>query len=123
MKKSRIVILALFCTLILYQFINWIIYKDIEVTNYSELISKAKYGQITHSDLRSGAFDLIENSLCLMIKDELTKECISDFQRTKNICADKIFGDKNLKGFDQDQTDNLIRLFNVCRQSSFHSAT
>jgi CRISPR/Cas system-associated endonuclease Cas3-HD len=97
--------------------INWLIYKDIEVTNYSELISKAKYGQITHSDLRAGSFDLIEDSLCLMIKDELTKECISDFQKTKDICANKIFDNKNLKGFSQDQTDNLIRLFNFCRQS------
>ena len=84
-KKSKYVILAILVIYISYQFTNWLIYKDLKVTNYSELMIKSKYGQITQSDLRAGSFDLIENSLCLMLSDELTNECISNFQSTKEV--------------------------------------
>jgi len=119
-KKSNLFIVAMIAFYGVYQLYNWQIYKNIEVTSYSDLMNKAKYGQITHKDLRNGAFDLIENSLCIMINEDLTFKCISEFQSTKEKCASDIFDKKDLKGFDETQASVLVRLFNVCRQSTLN---
>ncbi len=117
-KKSYIFIITLALLWLIYESINWLVYRDIAVSNHSELMKKAVYGQITHSDLRLGAFDLVEHSLCLMVNDKLTKECISQFEATKERCSIEILDVANLDGFGKNETHELLRQFNLCRQSS-----
>ncbi len=89
MKKSSIFIITLALLWLIYESINWLVYRDITVSNHSELMKKSVYGQITHSDLRLGAYDLVEHSLCLMVNNELTKECISQFKANKKRCSNE----------------------------------
>ena len=118
MKKSSIFIITLALLWLIYESINWLVYRDITVSNHSELMKKSVYGQITHSDLRLGAYDLVEHSLCLMVNNELTKECISQFKANKKRCSLEILDAANLDGFGKNETHELLRQFNLCRQSS-----
>jgi len=117
-KKSNRFILTLALLWSIYETINWFVYRDITVNDHSELMSKAVYGQISHEDLRIGAYDLIENSLCLMINEELTEQCISQFQATKERCSVEILDVARLGGIGKNETHELLRQFNLCRQSS-----
>jgi len=117
-QKSSIFILTLALLWLAYEASNWFIYRDITVTNHSELMNKAEYGQITHEDLRSGANDLVENSLCKMVTKEFTEECITKFQLTKEKCFIEILDVAKLDAFGKNETHELLRQFNLCRQSS-----
>jgi len=117
-KKSSIFIITLSLLWLIYESTNWLVYRDITVSNHSELMKKSVYGQITHGDLRLGAYDLVEHSLCLMVNDELTKECISQFKANKERCSLEILDAANLDGFGKNETHELLRQFNLCRQSS-----
>jgi hypothetical protein len=117
-KKSSIFIITIALLWLTYESINWYVYRHISVSNHSELMKKASYGQITHDDLRFGAYDLVENSLCLMLSEELTEQCISQFQATKEKCSVEILDVANLDGFGKNETHELLRQFNLCRQSS-----
>jgi len=117
-KKSSIFIIILALLWLTYESSNWFVYRDITVSTHSELMKKAVYGQITHDDLRLGAYDLVEHSLCLMVKDELTQQCISQFKANKERCSIEILDVANLDGFGKNETHELLRQFNLCRQSS-----
>ena len=116
MKKSSILAITLALLGLIYESVNWLVYRDITIRNHSELMKKSAYGQITHSDLRIGAYDLVEQSLCLMVNDELTKGCMSQFKANKESCSIEILDGANLEGFGKNETHELLRQFNLCRQ-------
>lgn len=118
MKKSSTLIVILVLLWSIYESVNWLVYRDITVSNHSELMKKSVYGQITHSDLRFGAYDLVEHSLCLMVNSELTKDCISQFKANKERCSIEILDAANIDGFGKSETHELLRQFNLCRQNS-----
>ena len=122
-QKSSVFIITLALLWLTYESINWFVYRDITVSNHSELMKKAVYGQITHEDLRFGAYDLVENSLCLLVSEELTEQCISQFKAAKEKCSIEILDVANLDGFDKNKTHELLRQFNLCRQSSVQFVT
>jgi hypothetical protein len=118
MKKWPIllvlVVILCFATLKLYGYFR---YNKIEVSNYAELMKKAEYGQISHRDLRVGAFDLIENSQCKLITEDLTRECLKEFEISKEPCAKGVLDSHDIKDFDEHDTLELLRQFNLCRQN------
>jgi hypothetical protein len=116
MYKSFVVVLSLLSIWLIHLLANHFTYYNLAVSTHTELINKTHYAQITNQDLQAGAFDLVESTLCNKITDDLTRQCIADFNRVKAHCAKKHFEDADVMGFTEQKVNILLILFNQCRQ-------
>lgn len=91
-------------------------YPRIDVADYDTMIKKAEYGSINNKELRVGAFDLVTNSLCIMVTEELTQECIDKFKLKQEQCAELTLDTVNAEVLNGNQAYLAVRQFNVCRQ-------
>jgi hypothetical protein len=91
-------------------------YPHIEVIDYDTMIKKAEYGSINNNELRIGAFDLINNSLCIKVTDDLTTECRDKFKSKKENCAQLKLDTVDATKLNGNQAYLTVRQFNVCRK-------
>ncbi len=99
--------------------INYWRYRDIEVTDYASLDKKIEYGRedVTSQEMRVGAFDLVEQVTCRMTSEARTRLCMEIYLKAREKCAEKIFDDVDYSKVSVGEVKELIRQFNICRET------
>jgi hypothetical protein len=90
-------------------------YQTLEVIDYNTMLKKAEYASINNKELRIGAFQLVEGILCKKITDELTRECIYEYNKSKDLCAEEILDKVDAENLNENKASLIVRQFNVCR--------
>ncbi|MCJ8273761.1 MAG: hypothetical protein MJK04_30725 [Psychrosphaera sp.] len=116
MYKPFVVVICLLTLWLTHLLANHFIYRGLGVTNHAELTIKTQYAQINNHDLQAGAFDFVESTLCHKITDDLTRQCIADFNQVKAHCVKKHLDGVDVMGFTEQKVNRLLEQFNQCSQ-------
>ncbi len=99
----------------LYEGYNYYRYHDIEVIDYSTLMLRVEYGEITIGDVQRGAEHAMEYIVCRASLDEdANQRCLQNFRDRNDECATQhIFG-AQFDELDGAIAHSIIRRYKVC---------